>query len=127
MKIRIIKFFLFSLLICFNLSYAENTEVAIEEAVDEIEIIEPNVDCLILDDENSIICKFERTRQIEDENITVQWIDPLGEISRSRDILISAGHGSIYDYRYVDGRETGIWTFKVITKDKEYSTKFELK
>lgn len=88
---------------------------------------EPKVDCLILQDENSIICKFEALRSVEDQGIIVQWIDPQGDISRSREMIVPAGHGSVYDYRYIKGRLSGSWTFKVISQDKEYTTKFELK
>ena len=85
------------------------------------------VDCLILEDENSIICKFNAKRETNDQEIIVQWIDPQGEISRSREMIVPAGHGSIYDYRYIDGRALGKWTFKVITDEKEHTTTFELK
>lgn len=88
----------------------------------------PNVDCLILEDENSIICKFEVVQDQENEQaVTINWINPNGEISRSRDMMISAGDSSAYDFRYIDGREIGIWNFKIIYKEKEYSTKFEIK
>jgi len=89
--------------------------------------VQPLVDCLILEDENSIICKFETNSTNKDEHIVVQWIDPLGKISRSRDIVVPAGNASIYDYRYINGRLLGEWTVKVIKEDKEYLTKFELK
>jgi hypothetical protein len=89
---------------------------------------ENKVDCLILEDENSIICKYIIKRTNNESSITAQWIDPTGEISRSRDMIIPAGHGSIYDYRYIEGRILGNWTFKVIDENKkEYTTSFELK
>jgi len=88
---------------------------------------DPSVECLILEDENSIICKFETNSTNKDKHIIVQWIDPLGEISRTRDMLVPAGNGSIYDYRYIKGRVSGEWTFKVIENDKEFKTSFELK
>ncbi len=86
-----------------------------------------NVDCLILQDENSIICKYEHERSDEDQEVLVQWIDPKGEISRERTLIIPAGHGSIYDFRYIEGRMKGIWQFKVKEKDAEYNTTFTLK
>jgi hypothetical protein len=86
-----------------------------------------NVDCVILKDENSIICKYIQERVEYDKNVTFIWIDPDEEISRSREMTIPAGHGSIYDFRYVDGRKKGIWTFKVKDQDKTYETKFEIK
>lgn len=86
----------------------------------------PSVDCLILQDENSIICKYEHERIEEDKSITVQWVDPSGNISRERVLLLPAGHGSIYDFRYIDGREPGTWNFKVIDEEVETSTTFEI-
>lgn len=84
------------------------------------------VDCLILQDENSIICKYEHERLEEDKEILVQWISPKGEISRERTLLLPAGHGSIYDFRYIEGRMKGIWQFKVFDDTVETSTTFEI-
>jgi hypothetical protein len=114
------------LLFAENINTTEQDINTIEQNITE-EQFEPRVDCLILEDEDSIICKFEINRQTEDQELVFQWINPEGELSRSRDMQIPAGHGSIYDYRYIDGREAGNWIFKVIYKEKEYSTKFELK
>lgn len=91
------------------------------EAIDKKE-----VDCLILQDENSIICKYEHDRLDIDQEVLVQWIDPKGEISRERTLIIPAGHGSIYDFRYIEGRMKGIWQFKVKENDEEYSTTFTI-
>ncbi|RBQ26851.1 hypothetical protein CRU88_05360 [Arcobacter sp. CECT 9188] len=88
----------------------------------------PNVDCVILEDENSIICKFEVELDIENNQIIViNWVDPNGEISRSREMIIPAGDTSAYDFRYLDGREKGEWNFVVVYKNNDYSSKFELK
>ena len=116
-----------------NISFAENKAIseekkiipAIEEMVEKP--YNPNVDCLILDDENSIICKFEILREDVDQEITIHWVSPSGEISRSREMIIPAGDISVYDYRYLDGREGGKWNFKVNYKGNEYSAHFELK
>ena len=86
-----------------------------------------NVDCLILEDENSIICKYSHERVPEDKNITIQWIEPDGTITRERDMKIPAYHGSVYDYRYIKGRTEGKWTFKVIDNQDEYNTTFIIK
>lgn len=120
-----IRFFIFAI----SLSLALNAQVEstldnnIKENYEEL----PKVDCLILKDENSIICKFEALRTIDDQKIIVQWLDPQGDVSRSREMIVPAGHGSIYDYRYIKGRLLGSWTFKVLLNDKEYKTEFELK
>lgn len=83
-----------------------------------------NIDCLILKDENSIICKYIQERVPEDKYITMQWIEPDGVITREREILIPAFHSSVYDYRYIEGRSLGEWTFKVIDNEDEYITTF---
>ena len=84
------------------------------------------VDCLIVKDENSIICKYMHLRQDIDHNISMQWIEPTGEITRKRVMTIPAMHKSIYDYRYLDGRTKGIWTFKAIDDGIEYKTNFKV-
>ena len=98
--------------------------IAYAEIIEE----EPKVstDCLILEDENSIICKYEHERSEEDREILVKWIDPNGELSRERILILPAGHGSIYDFRYIEGRMKGIWQFKVIENDQESSATFEI-
>jgi len=83
-----------------------------------------NADCIILEDENSIICKYTHERVSEDKNITIQWIEPDNRISREREMKIPAFHGSVYDYRYINGRSKGEWIFKVIDEQKEYTTTF---
>jgi len=84
-------------------------------------------DCLIIKEENSIICKYINTRKTEDRTVFVQWINPNEEISRKREIMVPAGHGSVYDFRYIEGRLKGTWTFKVEDKKKTYSSTFEIK
>ena len=94
---------------------------------EKIKDYNPNADCLVLEDEKSIICKFEVMRdETKEQQITINWISPTGEISRTREMVIPAGDTSAYDYRYLDGRENGKWDFKIIYSGKEYSTKFEL-
>ena len=88
---------------------------------------EKKVDCLILEDENSIICKYSHQRISVEKYITVQWIEPDNLISRTRDMLIPAFHASVYDYRYVHGRTKGIRTFKVIDNKEEFTTTFTIK
>ncbi len=85
------------------------------------------VDCIILEDENSIICKYSHERSSVEKNITVNWIEPDGTITRTRDMLIPAFHASVYDYRYVKGRTLGKWTFKVTDQGDEYTTSFIIK
>ncbi|MBD3840829.1 MAG: hypothetical protein IE909_02910 [Campylobacterales bacterium] len=84
-------------------------------------------DCLILEDENSIICKYTHHRLASEKTVTFEWIDPNGQISRTRQMTIPPMHGSVYDFRYIKGRELGQWTFKVIDGESTYSTNFILK
>ena len=124
--------YLVPFLVLANLLFAENTPVKEENITPKVEQVleqayNPNVDCLILEDENSIICKFEVIRDIKDQNIVIHWISPTGEISRTREMLIPAGDVSAYDYRYLDGREGGKWNFRVVYNNNEYTSQFELK
>lgn len=88
---------------------------------------ENKVDCLILEDENSIICKYSHERISVEKNITMRWIEPDGSVTRIREMIIPAYHGSVYDYRYIDGRTPGEWTFSVIDAKDEYTTTFIIK
>jgi len=100
------------------------TSLALCESIDEEN--KNSADCLILQDENSIICKYLHERMEEDKDILIQWINPKGEISRERTLIIPAGHGSIYDFRYIEGRVKGIWQFKVIDSGLETVANFEI-
>lgn len=85
------------------------------------------VDCLILEDENSIVCKYAPNDvKSYDRNVTVDWVSPSGEVSRTREIELPSNHASIYDFRYIKGREKGEWIFKVYDEKEEYTTTFIL-
>lgn len=84
-------------------------------------------DCIILEDENSIICKYTQERVDYDKEVIFQWIEPDGLATRKRVMHIPAFHGSVYDYRYIQGRTHGEWTFKVVDGKEEYTTKFTIK
>ena len=121
--------FLMPFLLCTTIVFAESSADNNKKIEDTIQkSYNPNVDCLILEDENSIICKFEVIKDSQNEQkIVINWVNPNGEISRTREMLIPAGDSSAYDFRYLDGRESGKWDFKIIYDEKEYSTSFELK
>ena len=121
--------FLIPFLLCTTIVFAESSADNNKKIEDTIQkSYNPNVDCLILEDENSIICKFEVIKDSQNEQkIVINWVNPNGEISRTREMLIPAGDSSAYDFRYLDGREKGIWNFKIIYKDNEYSNNFEIK
>jgi len=84
-------------------------------------------DCLILEDENSVVCKYSHEILDMDEEIQIFWVNPSGKVSRKRILVIPAGNCSVYDFRYTSGRTKGVWTFKVIEANKQTSTTFELK
>jgi hypothetical protein len=115
-----------SFLLLINVLFAQNLVTNQEEKIENVPY-NPNVDCLILEDENSIICKFEVIRDEKDQNIIINWISPTGETSRTREMVIPAGDSSAYDYRYIDGRENGKWDFKITYQGKDYISQFELK
>lgn len=85
-----------------------------------------SVDCIILEDENSIICKYNHTRVDFDKEVLFVWTEPNGEVTRTKELIIPAGHGSIYDYRYIKGRMDGTWGFKVVDGDEEFKTTFTI-
>jgi len=84
-------------------------------------------DCLIIEEENSIICKYSSRRKSYERSVKMFWINPKEELSREKEVLIPAGHGSVYDFRYKEGRIKGLWTFKVMDQNEEFLTTFEIK
>ncbi len=120
--------YLVSFLVFTTLLFSQENLVNTQETIDINQSYDPNVDCLILEDENSIICKFEVELNNENnQTLIINWIDPNGAVSRTREMVIPAGDTSAYDFRYLDGREKGKWDFKIIYNNQEYTTKFELK
>ena len=108
-------------------TFGHETANGIKLAIKEINAKKDLKIDMVLEDEKSVICKFEVMRdETKEQQITINWISPSGEISRTREMVIPAGDTSAYDYRYLDGRENGKWDFKIIYSGKEYSTKFEL-
>jgi len=87
---------------------------------------EKRADCILLEDENSIICKYMAPRVDIEKTIIIEWIDPNGEISRTREMMVPPMHGSIYDYRYLQGRVPGVWTFKITDGNQTYTTQFTI-
>ncbi len=85
---------------------------------------ESTVDCLIIEEENSIICKYTHERTTEEKMIKIEWIEPNGEITRSRDMIIPAGHGSVYDFRYLKGRTIGKWTVQITDNNEIFKANF---
>ncbi|MDY0320673.1 MAG: hypothetical protein RBR23_02955 [Arcobacteraceae bacterium] len=71
-------------------------------------------ECNILKDENSIVCKYSTPIVTKEELITVQWLSPKNEIERQRDITVYPNGVSVYDFRFLDGRDKGTWHFTII-------------
>jgi len=88
--------------------------------------ISSKVECIVLKDENSIICKYTHQRVNTEKTIKFEWYSPENKISRVRVMQIPAGHGSVYDYRYIKGRISGLWTLKVIDNDKVVKANFTI-
>ncbi|MEA3521931.1 MAG: hypothetical protein U9R50_03075 [Campylobacterota bacterium] len=67
--------------------------------------------CEVLGEESKRIeCTFFTQRMNYDRNITFEWKSPsLSEDNRKRKMILSAYHGSLYDYRYYYGRSPGEW------------------
>ena len=57
--------YLVSFLVFTTLLFSQENLVNTQETIDINQSYDPNVDCLILEDENSIICKFEVIRDTE--------------------------------------------------------------
>ena len=115
---KLFKYLLLILFISNNLI----AEDIVEEEINDDSI--NTVDCILLSDEDSIICKYIHKRIDEDKYVEFIWIDPSNTISRQRTMLIPAGHGSIYDYRFINGRASGKWTFEVLDNNQSYKTNF---
>ena len=120
-----LKIIVFFIIINSMLFAKENIQKKVE-VVDKVIPYNPNLECLILADEDSVVCKFEVIRSDKEQQIVINWISPTGEISRTREMIINAGDSTAYDYRHLDGRENGKWNFKIIYNDKEYVSQFEL-
>ena len=120
------KFIISFLLIINSILFAQgNTPIKPEVVVKSIPY-NPNVECTVLVDEDSIICKFEVIRADKEQQVVINWISPTGEISRTREMIINAGDSTAYDDRHTGGRENGKWSFKIIYNENEYVSQFEL-
>jgi hypothetical protein len=75
-------------------------------------------DCIILEDEGSIVCKYSTEKLDTEQLITVKWINPSGELDREREITILPNNTSVYDFRYIDGRNLGVWKFAVLKNNQ---------
>jgi hypothetical protein len=67
--------------------------------------------CSIVDEEiEKILCKVELLRVDYDREVKFLWHSvSYPQDDRERTIVLSAGHGSVYDYRFLRGRAQGEW------------------
>jgi len=93
-----------------------------------------SVSCEILDDGvEKIQCKLVTPRKDVARETTFGWhSDSFPQDDRERSLTLPAGHGSIYDYRYLRGRAQGAWTVTVTLteadgSETEASFQFQLK
>ncbi len=75
--------------------------------------------CDIMDDDHKKIqCTFTTQRMNEDRNVIFFWHSlTTPQDDRERTIVLKAGHGSVYDYRYYYGRAQGEWEISVKDSD----------
>ena len=72
------------LIIFSTILFSNEIEKKDEEKLKDIEY-NPKVECLVLEDENSILCKFEVIIDpVEDQTISLKWVNPNEEITRTR-------------------------------------------
>jgi len=74
--------------------------------------------CDIVEDDDKIIrCTFASDRLAADRTLLFTWrSETTPQDDRERTVILPAGHGSVYDYRYYYGRAPGIW--KVTVSDE---------
>ncbi len=66
-----------------------------------------------------IFCRYfiDRSDNSEGKRVEFHWYSPSGEDDRIRIFEIPPYYGSVYDYRYLPGRESGEWRVVVTDLD----------
>ena len=66
-----------------------------------------------------IYCTYYIDRSDNTEGVTVEfhWHSPSGRDDRIKYFWVPPMHGSVYDYRFVPGRESGTW--RVVVREME--------
>ncbi|MRI58886.1 MAG: hypothetical protein C6H99_05200 [Epsilonproteobacteria bacterium] len=81
-------------------------------------------------EEQRIICTYFIDRSDNSHGLTVEfhWYSPKGGDDRVKVFKVPPYHGSVYDYRFLPGRQQGRW--KVVAKEletnKSASTTFDI-
>ncbi len=75
------------------------------------------VECKI--EQEKIICTYFIDRSDNAHGLTVEfhWYSPDGKDDRVRSFKVPPYYGSVYDYRFLPGRERGRW--RVVAKELE--------
>ena len=81
---------------------------------------------ICLDEGSKITCKLMTKRVNKDRDVEFEWESPNGKDDRERDMVLPAGHASIFDSRDKKGRVKGVWTVEVEIGDEELSTTFTI-
>jgi hypothetical protein len=81
---------------------------------------------ICLDEGSKITCKLMTKRVNKDRDVEFEWESPNGKDDRERDMILPAGHASIFDSRDKKGRVKGVWTVEVEIGDEEVSTTFTI-
>lgn len=81
---------------------------------------------ICLDEGSKITCKLMTKRVNKDRDVEFEWESPNGKDDRERDMVLPAGHASIFDSRDKKGRVKGVWTVEVEIGDEEVSTTFTI-
>jgi len=76
-----------------------------------------------------IYCKYfiDRSDNENGKRVLFIWHSPSGKDDRERVFEVPPYYGSVYDYRYLPGRENGEWTVEVIDLDTNESVKTTIK
>jgi hypothetical protein len=81
-------------------------------------------------EENSIYCFYlmDRSDNSSQKEETFHWLSPSKLDDRTRDIVVPAYFGMVYDYRLLPGREIGVWRVEVFDKEqnRRFSTTFKI-
>jgi len=76
-----------------------------------------------------IYCKYfiDRSDNENGKRLLFHWHSPSGKDDRKKVFTLPPYYGSVYDYRYLPGRENGIWVVEVKDLDTNTSVTTKIK
>jgi len=87
-------------------------------------------DVKCIQEEQRIICTYFIDRSDNSSGVTVRfhWISPSRKDDRIKSFRVPPLYGSVYDYRFLPGRESGHWRVVVqeLETNKTASTTFDI-